>query len=157
MQFSSKEGLMAPSPRVICSFLPVHFWAIVSPVVVVLQYYIYIYIAESYEKKRFILNSPMCIEEPDLKKNWRQLGIIHKQACVIKIIHFFLVRLIVHIRLWYASLDDRASERKRNLHKTHFKNMPPNFWCNKRATKIILCGTKTSRKNLGSTCRVLRE
>ena len=42
---------------------------------------------------------------------------------------FFLVRL-VHIRSWYASLDDRASERKRNLHKTHFKNMPPNFWCN---------------------------
>lgn len=92
--------------------------------------HIYMYIVESLMRKKFILISPMCIEEPDLKKNWRQLGIIHKQACVIEIIHFFLVRLIVHIRLWYASLDDRASERKRNLHKTHFKNMPPNFWCN---------------------------
>ena len=92
--------------------------------------HIYMYIVESLMRKKFILISPMCIEEPDLKKNWRQLGIIHKQACVIKLIHFFLVRLIVHIRLWYASLDDRASERKRNLHKTHFKNMPPNFWCN---------------------------
>ena len=66
---------MAPSPRVICSFLPVHFWARVSPVVVVLQYYIYIYIyiVESHEKKKFILISPMCIEEPDLKKGLKTI------------------------------------------------------------------------------------
>ena len=134
MQFSSKEGLMAPSPRVICSFLPVHFWARVSPVVVVLQYYIYIYIyiycRVLWEKKSSFWFLQCALRSQILKKDWRQLGIIHKQACVIEIIHFFLVRLIVHIRLWYASLDDRASERKRNLHKTHFKNMPPNFWCN---------------------------
>ena len=35
--------------------------------------HIYIYIVESYEKKRFILNSPMCIEEPDLKKELKTI------------------------------------------------------------------------------------
>ena len=92
--------------------------------------HIYMYIVESYEKKSSFWFLQCALRSQILKKDWRQLGIIHKQACVIEIIHFFLVRLIVHIRLWYASLDDRASERKRNLHKTHFKNMPPNFWCN---------------------------
>ena len=92
--------------------------------------YIYIYCRVLWEKKSSFWFLQCALRSQILKKDWRQLGIIHKQACVIKLIHFFLVRLIVHIRLWYASLDDRASERKRNLHKTHFKNMPPNFWCN---------------------------
>ena len=143
---------MAPSPRVICSFLRVHFWVRVSPVVV-LQYYIYI--RTVWWEKKFILF---------LQYGWSLSGKLLRARKRMRdkyvlayskmIIHFFLVRL-VHIRSWYASLDDRASERKRNLHKTHFKNMPPNFWCNKRATKIIIIwGTKPSQENLGSICRV---
>ena len=150
MQFSSKEGLMAPSPRVICSFLRVHFWVRVSPVVV-LQYYIYIRTVWWEKKVHFDFSSwdeAFQANYSELEKECVKIRYRLIPKCVSI---FFLIRL-VHIRSWYASLDDRASERKRNLHKTHFKNMPPNFWCNKRATKIIIIwGTKPSQENLGST------